>query len=91
MNNLHIGKLTEETKTTLTESMDQLLRSKAHEARCNPSDLVRDAIYLMLTGASYLDHVVNDRRAALKNQGRTQADMSDQSTRAAVDKTQGQS
>lgn len=74
MSDLHIGKLTEETKTTLPEVMDQFLRNKAHEARCNPSDLVRDAIYLMFTGATYLDHVVNDRRAALKTQGRIASD-----------------
>ena len=74
MCDLHIGKLTEETKTTLPEVMDQFLRNKAHEARCNPSDLVRDAIYLMFTGATYLDHVVNDRRAALKTQGRIASD-----------------
>ena len=75
--NLHVGKLTEEAKTTLTESMHELLADKARQAKCNPSDLVRDAIYLVFTGATYLDHVANDRRQVMQNQGRMQADNAD--------------
>lgn len=74
---LHIGKLTEEAKTTLTESMHELMVDKAREARCNPSDLMRDAIYLVFTGATYLDHVANDRRSVMQNQGRPLAHKSD--------------
>ena len=74
---LHIGKLTEEAKTTLTESMHELMVDKAREARCNPSDLMRDAIYLVFTGATYLDHVANDRRSVMQNQGRALAHKSD--------------
>jgi hypothetical protein len=70
----HVGKLTEEAKTTLTESMHELLADKARLAKCNPSDLVRDAIYLVFTGATYLDHVANDRRSVMSNQGRGEAD-----------------
>ena len=70
----HVGKLTEEAKTTLTESMHELLADKARMAKCNPSDLVRDAIYLVFTGATYLDHVANDRRQVMTNQGRQEAD-----------------
>lgn len=72
--NLHVGKLTEEAKTTLTESMHELLADKARQAKCHPSDLVRDAIYLVFSGATYLDHVANDRRSVMQNQGRMQGD-----------------
>lgn len=74
MDSLHIGKLTEEAKTTLTESMHQLLADRARQARCNPSDLMRDAIYLVFTGKTYLDHVANDRREAMQSQGQPQGD-----------------
>jgi hypothetical protein len=70
----HVGKLTEEAKTTLTESMHELLADKARQAKCNPSDLMRDAIYLVFTGATYLDHVANDRRQVMSNQGRKEGD-----------------
>lgn len=72
----HVGKLIEEAKTTVTESMHELISDKARQARCNPSDLVRDAIYLAFTGATYLDHVANDRRNVMQNQGRPVADNS---------------
>ena len=71
---LHIGKLTEECKTTVTEAMHEHLADLARQAKCNPSDLLRDALYLVLTGATYLDHVANDRRSVIQNQGRQQAD-----------------
>ena len=71
---LHIGKLTEEAKFTLTPQMHDLVADRARIARCNPSDLYRDAIYLAITGMTYSDHVANDRRLALTNQGQTQAD-----------------
>lgn len=70
----HIGKLTDEAKTTITESMHKLLAEHARQANCNPSDLIRDAIYLVFTGISYLDHVANDRRAVMQKQGPQQAD-----------------
>ena len=63
---LHIGKLTEEAKFTLTPQMHDLVAERARAAGCNPSDLYRDAIFLALTGMAYSDHVANDRRAALK-------------------------
>lgn len=71
---LHVGKLTEECKTTVTEAMHERLADLARQAKCNPSDLLRDALYLALTGATYLDHVANDRRNVMQNQGRPQAD-----------------
>lgn len=71
---LHHGKLTEEVKTTVTEAMHDLLADKAREAKCNPSDLFRDALWLVLTGATYLDHVANDRRSVMQIKGLTLAD-----------------
>ena len=79
MSTYHIGKLTEEAKTTLTESMHELLADKARQAKCNPSDLMRDAIYLVFTGQTYADHVANDRRSVMQSQGRLQGDPSDNS------------
>ena len=73
-NQLHIGKLTEEAKTTLPEAMHEHLADMARQARCNPSDLMRDAIYLAFTGATYLDHVANDRRAVMQMPVQQQSD-----------------
>lgn len=74
MDSLHIGKLTEEAKTTLPEAMHEHLADLARQARCSPSDLQRDAIYLVFTGKTYLDHVANDRRKMMVGQGRREAD-----------------
>lgn len=74
MDNLHIGKLTEEAKTTVTEAMHTRLADLARQAKCNPSDLLRDALYLVLTGATYLDHVANDRRSVMQNKGQQKGD-----------------
>ena len=71
---LHIGKLTNEVKTTVTTQLRDLIADRASAARCHPSDLVRDALFLVFTGASYADHVANDRRIALTLEGRDQAD-----------------
>ena len=50
---LHAGKRTEEAKTLITPQMHDLLAEKAREARCTPSDLACDALYLVLTGTTY--------------------------------------
>ena len=67
---LHVGKRTEEAKTLVTPQMHDLLAEKARTARCTPSDLLHDALYLVMTGMTYADHVANDRRAVLLVQGR---------------------
>lgn len=69
---LHVGKLTEEAKFTVTPQMHDLIADRARSARCNPSDLYRDALYLVVTGNTYADHVANDRRCALSGEGRQQ-------------------
>lgn len=67
---LHVGKRTEEAKTLVTPAMHDLLAEKAREARCTPSDLLHDALYLVMTGMTYADHVANDRRSVLLREGR---------------------
>jgi len=74
MEALHIGKLTEEAKFTLTPQMHDLIAERARKAGCNPSDLYRDSVFLAVTGISYSDHVANDRRAALTREGQPLAD-----------------
>ena len=67
---LHVGKRTEEAKTLVTPQMHDLLAEKAREARCTPSDLLHDALYLVMTGMTHADHVANDRRSVLIREGR---------------------
>ena len=67
---LHVGKRTEEAKTLVTPQMHDLLAEKARTARCTPSDLLHDALYLVMTGMTYADHVANDRRSVLMLEGR---------------------
>ena len=69
MNTLHIGKLTDECKTTVTPAFHDMLIERARQASCNPSDLVRDALYLVFTGISHTEHVANDRRAVMSLEG----------------------
>ena len=76
---LHHGKLTEEAKTTVTEAMDEYIRVLATKAKCHPSDLIRDALYLQFTGNTYLEHVSNDRRQVMQIQGREEGDTKPQS------------
>lgn len=72
---LHTGKLTEECKTTVTPAMHDLLAERASKARCTPSDLLRDCLYLVISGDTYAAHVANDRLKAITGTGRTQADL----------------
>lgn len=74
INTLHVGKRTEEAKTLVTPQMHDLLAEKARAARCTPSDLLHDALYLVMTGMTYADHVANDRRAVLGLEGRPLGD-----------------
>lgn len=67
---LHAGKRTEEAKTLVTPQMHDLLAEKARTARCTPSDLVNDALFLVFSGATYAEHVANDRRSVLLREGR---------------------
>ena len=69
---LHVGKRTEEIKTLTTPQMHDLLYERARAARCTPSELLHDCIFLTLTGKTFADHVADDRRAALFGEGRQQ-------------------
>ena len=69
--NLHIGKCSDEVKTTVPPEFHDFIAEKARELRCAPSELVRDALFLAFTGATYSCHVAKDRRAALGLEGRT--------------------
>lgn len=71
---MHIGKLTEEIKFMVPTQFHDLLNDRAREARCTAADLARDALYLVFTDRTYLDHVANDRRAALRCEGQPQGD-----------------
>ncbi len=71
---LHVGKRTEEAKTLVTPQMHDLLAEKARAARCTPSDLLHDVLYLVMTGMTYAEHVANDRRAVLLMEGRAQGE-----------------
>lgn len=70
----HIGKCSDEVKTTVTPEFHDLIAEKARELRCAPSEIVRDALYLAMTGATYSCHVAKDRRAAFGLEGREVAD-----------------
>lgn len=73
---LHIGKLTEECKTTVTEQFKKMLEGRANKARCTPADLMRDALYLVFSGETFTSHVANDRSAAFGLEGRHRGDKS---------------
>lgn len=68
---LHIGKCSDEVKTTVTPEFHDFIADKARELRCTPAELVRDALFLAFTGATYSCHVAKDRRSALGLEGRT--------------------
>lgn len=74
LKSLHVGKRTEEIKTLTTPQMHDFLVEKARAARCTPSELLHDAVFLVLTGMTFADHVANDRRAALCGEVRLQGD-----------------
>jgi len=71
---LHTGKLTVEAKTMVTEEFDDLLKRCARSANCLPQELVRDALYLAMTGKTFTEHVANDRRSMMALQGPKQGD-----------------
>lgn len=71
---LHYGKLTSECKTMVTEAMDAHIAKLARRAQCQPSELVREAIYMAFSGESYSGHVSNDRLSVMHLQGAVQGD-----------------
>ncbi|NMM21560.1 MAG: hypothetical protein HHJ15_16660 [Rhodoferax sp.] len=75
MEALHIGKLTEEAKTTVTDDMHAHVISLARKANCTPSELYREAIYLYLTGETFSEHVANDRRSVMVQKGPSKGEL----------------
>ena len=63
----HIGKLSKEISTTVTDEFAELLCDRARAANCKPSDLIREGMYLLLTGDSYSGHVAKDMSKAFAN------------------------
>ena len=74
MDKLHIGKLTEEAKTTLTEEMIAHVNMLSRKANCTNSELYREAIYQYLTGKTFSEHVANDRLSVMVKQGLIESD-----------------
>jgi len=79
MTTAHIGKLSKEISTTVTDEFAELLSDRARAANCKPSDLIREGMYLLLTGDSYSGHVAKDMSNAFKNLPEKVAEISGQS------------
>jgi len=79
MTTAHIGKLSKEISTTVTDEFAELLSDRAHAANCKPSDLIREGMYLLLTGDSYSGHVAKDMSNAFKNLPEKLAEISGES------------
>ena len=73
---VHVGKLSREISTTVTDEFSELLIDRARAANCKPSDLIREGLYLLLTGDSYSGHVSKDMASAFSMQSGKQADIS---------------
>lgn len=73
---VHIGKLSKEISTTVTDEFDELLKDRARAANCKPSDLIREGMYLLLTGDSYSGHVAKDMANVFVAQRVNQAEVS---------------
>lgn len=73
-NKLHLGKLVKEAKTMVTEEMDEHIEALARQARCLPSELLREVIYAALSGKTFTEHVADDRRSVMHGQSPNQGD-----------------
>lgn len=76
MSRVHIGKLSKEISTTVTDEFAELLADRARATNCKPSDLIREGLYLLLTGDSYSGHVAKDMAGAFMPQVEKQAEKS---------------
>lgn len=73
---VHVGKLSREISTTVTDEFAELLGDRARAANCKPSDLMREGLFLLLTGDSYSGHVSKDMADAFAYQSGKQAEKS---------------
>jgi hypothetical protein len=67
MATVHVGKLSKEISTVVTDEFYELLADRARASNCKPSDLFREGLYLLITGESYSGHVAKDIANAFKN------------------------
>ena len=58
-------KCTEVAKTTIPFDMKEAYARKAHEAGCDPSELLRDQICMLVHKVTFLEYVLNHRRGVL--------------------------
>lgn len=72
----HIGKLSKEISTTVTDEFAELIADRARASNCKPSDLMREGLFLLLTGDTYSGHVAKDMSQAFKNPHANQAENS---------------
>ena len=60
----HICKLSKEISTTVTDEFAELIADRARASNCKPSDLMREGLFLLLTGDTYSGHVAKDMSQA---------------------------
>ena len=72
---LHIGKLTDECKTTVPQAFTDYIRDLATATKCHPSEIVRELLFKAATGKVYSAHVANDRLRLIEKQERQLGDM----------------
>lgn len=58
-------KCTSKLTTNVSEEHEILFRQRARQAGCTPAELLRDLVCVALTGETWGEHVIKDRRAAL--------------------------
>lgn len=68
-------KCTDVAKTTIPFELKQAYARLAHEAGCEPSELLRDQICLLVHKVTFGEYVLNHRRAVLGMQGPQQAQL----------------
>lgn len=76
MATVHVGKLSKEISTVVTDEFYELLADTARASNCKPSDLVREGLYLLITGECYSGHIAKDITAAFRNPHGNQGDNS---------------
>lgn len=72
----HVGKLSKEISTTVTDEFAELIADRARASNCKPSDLMREGLFLLLTGDTYSGHVSKDMAAAFAIPAGNQAENS---------------
>lgn len=66
LSTLHLGKRTVEIGMSVTPEMKRYVEECARLAHCKPSDMACDALYAYFTGKTFLEHVADGRRSAVR-------------------------